>query len=71
MIGFRSIEDLNFGADEANYQAWKEQLEILYHLLGFEIFGTSVGYNDREYAERYVERHYGNSWREEFESSGR
>ena len=34
-------------------------------------FGTSVGYNDREYAERYVERHYGNSWREEFESSGR
>lgn len=34
-------------------------------------FGTAVGYNDREYAKRYVERHYGNSWREEFESSGR
>ena len=36
MMGFRSIEDLEFSADESNYQAWKEQLKMLYHLLGFE-----------------------------------
>ena len=34
-------------------------------------FGTSVRHNDRVYAEQYVSKHYGNSWHEEFVSSGR
>ena len=58
MMTFRKLEDLDLGADEPVYQAWKKELVNVYHQLGFEeagVIGDVLFVHD---IDRYLGRGY-------------